>query len=153
MNFRGATALSLDEKGRFAVPTKYRHSLLSEHGGTVICTVALNEPCLWLYPLSEWQLIEEKLAKLSSMNPRARRMQRLLLGHATEYQLDNNGRILLAPSLRNHAGLGKKLMLVGLLNKFEIWDEERWTAQMELDVDIERHGDFESDPAIDSISL
>ncbi|MFC0117805.1 division/cell wall cluster transcriptional repressor MraZ [Pseudoalteromonas xiamenensis] len=153
MNFRGATSLSLDEKGRFAVPTKYRHSLLSEHEGTVICTVALNEPCLWLYPLSEWQLIEAKLAKLSSMNPRARRMQRLLLGHATEYQLDKNGRILLAPSLRAHAGLGKKLMLVGLLNKFEIWDEDRWAAQMEQDVEIERSGDFEFDPDLDSISL
>ncbi|MFC3033051.1 division/cell wall cluster transcriptional repressor MraZ [Pseudoalteromonas fenneropenaei] len=151
--FRGATSLSLDDKGRFAVPTKYRHTLLSEQDGTVICTVALNEPCLWLYPLSEWLLIEAKLAKLSSMNPRARRMQRLLLGHATEYQLDRNGRILLAPSLRAHVGLGKKLMLVGLLNKFEIWDEETWLAQMQQDVELERSGEFDADPDIDAISL
>ena len=110
--FRGASSLSLDDKGRFAVPTKYRESLLSEDQGTVICTVALNEPCLWLYPLAEWLEIESRLAKISNMNPRARRMQRMLLGNATEYQLDKNGRILLAPSLRAHASLGKKIMLV-----------------------------------------
>lgn len=106
--FRGASSLSLDDKGRFAVPTKYRDAILSEDQGTVICTVALNEPCLWLYPLAEWLEIEERLLKISNMNPRARRMQRMLLGNATEYQLDKNGRILLAPSLRAHAELGKK---------------------------------------------
>ncbi len=151
--FRGASSLSLDDKGRFAVPTKYRDSLLSEDQGTVICTVALNEPCLWLYPLAEWIEIEAKLAKISNMNPRARRMQRMLLGNATEYQLDKNGRILLAPSLRAHAELGKKIMLVGLMNKFEIWDEARWQEQMRKDTEIEMLGDFESAPDLDSLSL
>jgi len=151
--FRGASSLSLDDKGRFAVPTKYRDSLLSEDQGTVICTVALNEPCLWLYPLAEWIEIEAKLAKISNMNPRARRMQRMLLGNATEYQLDKNGRILLAPSLRAHAELGKKIMLVGLMKKFEIWDEARWQEQMRKDTEIEMLGDFESAPDLDSLSL
>ncbi|MGO2011908.1 MAG: division/cell wall cluster transcriptional repressor MraZ [Pseudoalteromonas sp.] len=151
--FRGASSLSLDDKGRFAVPTKYRDSLLSEDQGTVICTVALNEPCLWLYPLAEWIEIEAKLAKISNMNPRARRMQRMLLGNATEYQLDKNGRILLAPSLRAHAELGKKIMLVGLMNKFEIWDEARWQEQMRQDTEIEMLGEFESTPDLDSLSL
>ncbi|WP_394193806.1 division/cell wall cluster transcriptional repressor MraZ [Pseudoalteromonas atlantica] len=151
--FRGASSLSMDDKGRFAVPTKYRNELLSEDMGTVICTIALNEPCLWLYPLAQWQDIEERLAKISNMNPRARRMQRMLLGNATEYQLDKNGRILLAPSLRAHADLGKKIMLVGLMNKFEIWDEERWNEQMRQDTEIERLGDFESSPDLDNFSL
>jgi len=151
--FRGASSLSMDDKGRFAVPTKYRNELLSEDMGTVICTIALNEPCLWLYPLAQWQDIEERLAKISNMNPRARRMQRMLLGNATEYQLDKNGRILLAPSLRAHADLGKKIMLVGLMNKFEIWDEERWNKQMRQDTEIERLGDFESSPDLDNFSL
>ena len=151
--FRGASSLSLDDKGRFAVPTKYRDSLLSEDQGTVICTVALNEPCLWLYPLAQWQDIEDRLAKISNMNPRARRMQRMLLGNATEYQLDKNGRILLAPSLRSHADLGKKIMLVGLMNKFEIRDEERWHEQMRQDTEIERLGEFESTPDLDNFSL
>ena len=148
--FRGASSLSMDDKGRFAVPTKYRNDLLSEDMGTVICTIALNEPCLWLYPLAQWQDIEERLAKISNMNPRARRMQRMLLGNATEYQLDKNGRILLAPSLRAHADLGKKIMLVGLMNKFEIWDEERWNEQMRKDTEIEMLGDFESSPDLDN---
>ncbi|MDP2636173.1 MULTISPECIES: division/cell wall cluster transcriptional repressor MraZ [unclassified Pseudoalteromonas] len=151
--FRGASSLSMDDKGRFAVPTKYRNDLLSEDMGTVICTIALNEPCLWLYPLAKWQDIEERLAKISNMNPRARRMQRMLLGNATEYQLDKNGRILLAPSLRAHADLGKKIMLVGLINKFEIWDEERWNEQMRKDTEIEMLGDFESSPDLDNFSL
>jgi MraZ protein len=151
--FRGASSLSMDDKGRFAVPTKYRNDLLSVDMGTVICTIALNEPCLWLYPLAQWQDIEERLAKISNMNPRARRMQRMLLGNATEYQLDKNGRILLAPSLRAHADLGKKIMLVGLMNKFEIWDEERWHEQMQQDTEIERLGDFESSPDLDNFSL
>lgn len=151
--FRGASSLSMDDKGRFAVPTKYRNDLLSEDMGTVICTIALNEPCLWLYPLAQWQDIEERLAKISNMNPRARRMQRMLLGNATEYQLDKNGRILLAPSLRAHADLGKKIMLVGLMNKFEIWDEERWNEQMRQDTEIEMLGDFESSPDLDNFSL
>lgn len=151
--FRGASSLSMDDKGRFAVPTKYRNDLLSEDMGTVICTIALNEPCLWLYPLAQWQDIEERLAKISNMNPRARRMQRMLLGNATEYQLDKNGRILLAPSLRAHADLGKKIMLVGLMNKFEIWDEERWNEQMRKDTEIEMLGDFESNPDLDNFSL
>ncbi len=77
----------------------------------------------------------------------------MLLGHATEYQLDKNGRILLAPSLRTHAGLSKKIMLVGLLNKFEIWDEDRWHQQMQLDTELERGGEFESSPELDNFSL
>lgn len=151
--FKGASSLSLDEKGRFAVPTKYRQPLLSDEQGSLICTIAINEPCLWLYPLSEWYEIESRLQKLSNMNPRARRLQRMLLGHATEYQLDKNGRILLAPSLRTHAGLNKKIMLVGLLNKFEIWDEQRWHQQMQLDTELERSGEFESGPELDNFSL
>jgi MraZ protein len=143
----------MDDPGRFALTNKYLNDLLSENMGTVICTIALNEPCLWLYPLAQWQDIEERLAKISNMNPRARRMQRMLLGNATEYQLDKNGRILLAPSLRAHADLGKKIMLVGLMNKFEIWDEERWHEQMQQDTEIERLGDFESSPDLDNFSL
>ncbi len=151
--FRGASTLSLDDKGRFAIPTKYRNQLLADHQGEVICTIDINEPCLLLYPLSEWQLVEAKLAKLSNMHPRARRMQRLLLGNAMDYQLDKNGRILLAPHLRQHAGLNKKLMLVGQLNKFEIWDEERWQQQMQQDIALELEHEFEPDDTLNDFSF
>jgi MraZ protein len=77
----------------------------------------------------------------------------MLVGHATDYQLDKNGRILLSPALRNYAGLSKKIMLIGLLNKFEIWDESKWHQQMQLDTEIERAGDFEMTPEFENFSL
>ena len=76
--------------------------------------------------LPTWEEIENKLAALPSFNPAARRIQRLLIGHATETELDSHGRILLAPLLREYAGLNRQIMLVGQGKKFEIWDEEHW---------------------------
>ncbi|MFV8111966.1 division/cell wall cluster transcriptional repressor MraZ, partial [Enterobacter cloacae complex sp.6700816] len=94
-----------------------------------------------LYTLPEWEIIEEKLSKLSTMNPAERRVQRLLLGHASECQIDNAGRLLLASTLRQHAGLTKEVMLVGQINKFEIWDEQMWYQQVENDIAAERQAD------------
>ncbi|QIQ20963.1 division/cell wall cluster transcriptional repressor MraZ [Zophobihabitans entericus] len=128
--FRGATAANLDNKGRLAIPTRYREALTNG----LVCTVDLYQPCLLLYPLAEWEVIEQKLATLSSMNPVERRIQRLLLGHATECQMDNAGRILIAGTLRQHANLDKSIMLVGQLNKFELWDETRWQQQIAQDI-------------------
>ena len=91
-------------------------------------------PCLLLYPLNEWEEVERKLKTLSSTNPAERRLQRLLLGHAAECELDGNGRLLLSQPLRSHAGLDKKVMLVGQLNKFELWDEARWQQQINDDI-------------------
>jgi MraZ protein len=79
-----------------------------------------------LYPLSEWEEIETKLAKLPSFNPAARRIQRLLMGHATDVEMDSHGRILLPPMLREYAGLNKRVVLVGQGKKFELWDEAHW---------------------------
>lgn len=69
--FRGAAALSLDDKGRLAIPAKYRKSLLLDCDGQMVCTIDIKQPCLLLYPLPQWQLIEQKLTTLSSMNPRS----------------------------------------------------------------------------------
>tara|TARA_B100000700_G_scaffold93359_2_gene105386 strand:- start:5341 stop:5856 length:516 start_codon:yes stop_codon:yes gene_type:complete len=151
--FRGASTLSLDDKGRFAIPTKYRNQLLADNGGEIICTINLSDPCLLLYPLSEWQVIEQRLASLSNIKPRAKRMQRLLLGNAMDYQVDKNGRVLLAPHLRDYAQLGKKIVLVGQLNKFEIWDEARWQQQMQDDIAIELGQEFEQDEDLADFSF
>jgi len=118
--FRGATLVNLDSKGRLAVPTRYRDLLIGESQGQMVCTIDLHQPCLLLYTLPEWEIIEKKLARLSSMNPLERRVQRLLLGHASECQMDNAGRLLLANTLRQHAKLTKEVMLVGQFNKFEL---------------------------------
>ena len=141
--FRGANAINLDTKGRLAIPTRYRQSLLDDCNGQLVCTVDNQQSCLLLYPLPEWEEIELKLIKLSSMIPAERRMQRLLLGHAAEGEMDKSGRILIPTPLRHHAKLSKEVMLVGQLNKFEIWDAETWAQQIEDDIDTERKGEFE----------
>ncbi|MGD8429262.1 MAG: division/cell wall cluster transcriptional repressor MraZ, partial [Ectothiorhodospiraceae bacterium] len=79
--------------------------------------------------LPEWETIEQKLVRLPTLNRTARRLQRLLIGHATECQLDGNGRILVPPPLREFAGLDKKTVLIGQGNKFELWDENAWTEK------------------------
>ena len=117
--FRGATLVNLDSKGRLAVPTRYRETLIGESQGQMVCTIDLHQACLLLYTLPEWEIIERKLARLSSMNPAERRVQRLLLGHASECQMDNAGRLLVATTLRQHANLTKEVMLVGQFNKYE----------------------------------
>ncbi|MDK5706756.1 division/cell wall cluster transcriptional repressor MraZ, partial [Serratia nevei] len=106
--------------------------------GQLVCTIDINSPCLLLYPLPEWEIIEQKLSRLSSMNPQERRVQRLLLGHASECQMDSAGRLLIAPVLRQHAGLTKEVMLVGQFNKFELWDETTWYQQVKEDIDAEQ---------------
>ncbi|MBK5071942.1 division/cell wall cluster transcriptional repressor MraZ [Budviciaceae bacterium CWB-B4] len=136
--FRGATTINLDSKGRLAIPTRYRDSLLDECEGQLVCTIDLHQPCLLLYPLPEWEKIEQKLSRLSSMNPAERRVQRLLLGHASECQLDSAGRVLIANTLRQHALLVKEVMLVGQFNKFELWSEEAWYQQVKEDIEAEQ---------------
>lgn len=136
--FRGATMINLDSKGRLGVPTRYRELLNEESEGQMVCTIDLHQPCLLLYTLPEWEKIEQKLSLLSSMNPVERRVQRLLLGHASECQMDGAGRILIANTLRQHANLTKEIMLVGQFNKFELWNEQAWYQQVKEDIAIEQ---------------
>ena len=136
--FRGATTINLDGKGRLAVPMRYRELLLEESQGQMVCTIDLHQPCLLLYTLPQWEVIEQKLSRLSSMNPVERRIQRLLLGHASECQMDSAGRLLIASTLRQHAGLTKQVMLVGQFNKFELWDETTWYQRVKEDIDAQQ---------------
>lgn len=124
--FRGINAILLDAKGRMAMPARYREQLQQSSVSQVIVTIDTESPCLLLYPLPEWEIIEQKIQALPSFNKTARRIQRLLIGHATEVELDANGRLLLPPLLREYAQLDKKIMLVGQGKKFELWDEQQW---------------------------
>ena len=151
--FRGATLVNLDSKGRLAVPMRYRDLLNSESQGQMVCTIDLHQPCLLLYTLPEWEIIEKKLARLSSMNPLERRVQRLLLGHASECQMDNAGRLLLANTLRQHAKLTKEVMLVGQFNKFELWDEQTWYQQVRDDIDAEQSAQEPLSERLQDLSL
>ncbi|MGC1022090.1 division/cell wall cluster transcriptional repressor MraZ [Pantoea agglomerans] len=151
--FRGATLVNLDSKGRLAVPMRYRDLLIGESQGQMVCTIDLHQPCLLLYTLPEWEIIEKKLARLSSMNPLERRVQRLLLGHASECQMDNAGRLLLANTLRQHAKLTKEVMLVGQFNKFELWDEQTWYQQVRDDIDAEQSAQEPLSERLQDLSL
>lgn len=124
--FRGINAVVLDAKGRMALPTRCREQLQRDEIDQLVVTIDTESPCLLLYPLPEWELIEEKLQALPSFNQAARRIQRLLIGHATELELDSSGRLLLPQLLREYAKLDKRIMLVGQGKKFELWDEVQW---------------------------
>jgi MraZ protein len=129
--FRGATKITLDAKGRLAMPTRYRERIDERSNGRLVATVDRSDPCLLIYPLPEWEEIELKLRRLPTLNPVARRLQRLMIGHATDLELDANGRILLPPSLREYARLAKTVMLIGQGNRFELWDEAQWNENRE----------------------
>ncbi|MES9899069.1 MAG: division/cell wall cluster transcriptional repressor MraZ [Sedimenticola sp.] len=150
--FRGATKLNLDAKGRLAIPTRYRDRLRERCASELVVTID-KDHCLLIYPLPEWQVIERKLMQLPSFNPSARNLQRLLVGNATEVEMDGQGRVLLPQNLREFAGLKKQAMLVGQANRFELWDEERWNAQLEAGLE-NLHSDQQNLPAdLETLSL
>ena len=126
--FRGINAINLDAKGRLAIPTRYRTRIEDEADRHLVATIDTEEHCLLLYPLPTWKEIEQKIESLPSFNRVTRRIQRLLIGHATELDMDGNGRILLPSLLRDYAKLDKRVMLIGQGKKFEIWDELQWNS-------------------------
>lgn len=126
--FRGATKVTVDDKGRMVMPTRYRDRLREHSLGQVVVTVD-RDHCLLIYPLPEWEQIERKLMQLPTLHPQARRLQRLMVGHATDLELDAHGRLLLPPELREFAHLGRLAMLIGQGNRFELWDEARWVER------------------------
>lgn len=113
------------------LPARYRERLVEICDSQLVITIDTEQPCLLIYPLNEWESIEEKIESLPSFNPVARRIQRLLIGHATDVEVDNNGRMLLSNPLREYAQLGKKVVLIGQGKKFELWDEVVWGQRME----------------------
>jgi MraZ protein len=126
--FRGATQITLDAKGRLAIPVRYRERLATRCAGQLICTVD-PEYCLLIYPLPDWEELERKLVRLPSLKPKARRLQRLMLGYASELELDSHGRVLIPRELREFASLEREAILFGQGNKFELWDEKRWNER------------------------
>ncbi|HMD73731.1 MAG TPA: division/cell wall cluster transcriptional repressor MraZ [Steroidobacteraceae bacterium] len=126
--FRGASKLTLDSKGRMVIPTRYRDRLQERCGGHLVITVDKDQ-CLLIYPLPDWEEIERKLMGLPSFDREARRLQRLMVGHATDLELDAHGRLLLPPNLREFGLLTRDAMLIGQGHRFELWDESRWNER------------------------
>ncbi|MDG4811795.1 division/cell wall cluster transcriptional repressor MraZ [Hydrogenovibrio sp. 3SP14C1] len=116
----------MDTKGRLAIPKRYRESIAEASENQLVATIDLHSPCLLIYTMDEWEVIERKLMSLPNMDPQARLVQRLLLGHASEMEMDGQGRVLLPSLLREHAKLEKEAILLGQGNKFELWSQEAW---------------------------
>ena len=150
--FRGVNAINLDTKGRLAIPTRYRQVLRDRCAGRVVATIDTDEPCLLIYPLDEWEGIQQKIEALPSFHPMTRRIQRLLIGHATDLDLDGSGRVLVPPLLRDYAGLEKRCILLGQGKKFELWDEGCWNERR--DQYLKETSDMEETPVeLQSLSL
>jgi MraZ protein len=128
--FRGATALSLDAKGRLAVPAKHRDALHVQAGGRLVLT-AHPHRCLLLYPQSAWEPIQQKIMSLPSLDKQASLLQRLLVGFAEDLEMDGAGRVLVSTVLREFASLEKQVMLVGQGSHFELWSQDGWRAQLD----------------------
>lgn len=147
--YLGSNAISMDAKGRLAIPGKVREALLSECNGRIVVTAHTEERCLLIYPEQQWQQLLPKIESLPNINRKAAKMQRILIGYATPMEVDDgNGRILLPPTLREYAGLEKKLMLVGQSNKLELWSEAEWFKYLDSGED-----DDELPPEVLSLSL
>ena len=119
--FIGEYAHSIDEKGRIAIPAKFR-SLLST--GAVV-TRGLDH-CLFLYTLAEWKKLAEKLASLPISQKNTRAFARMMLAGAMDVMVDRQGRLMVPEYLRTYAGIQKKVVVAGLYNRLELWDEAAW---------------------------
>lgn len=128
--FQGATALSLDAKGRMAVPAKHRDALVTLGNGRLVLT-AHPHRCLLLYPEPAWQPIRAQVLAAPSLQVESARVRRLLVGFAEDVELDAAGRLLVSPALRQFAALEKSVWMVGQGTHFEVWSESLWLAQQE----------------------
>ncbi|MGA8056198.1 MAG: division/cell wall cluster transcriptional repressor MraZ [Burkholderiales bacterium] len=126
--FQGATIVSLDAKGRLAIPTKHRDALAQ--GGLPLVLTAHPDGCLLLYPRQAFEPVVAEIHTLSSFNEQVRWWQRLLTGFAEDLEPDTSGRILVSPALRKFAKLNSKAVLVGQGNHFEVWDEALWDDKL-----------------------
>lgn len=134
--FQGSNSINMDAKGRIAIPTKCREQLASVCAGQIVITAHIQERCLAIYPIREWENnVLPQIQALPTVYKAAARAQRLVIGYANEMLIDSNGRVLIPPTLREYASLEKRLMLVGLGNKFELWDDDAWMATLAGDSD------------------
>jgi len=123
--FQGETAITLDDKGRLAVPTAYREVIAKSCGNRLVFTYNPFEPgCLWLFPHGEWEAVRDQVNALPGVKRVHRDLQLKLVGAAAVVEPDGNARVLVPASQRNAAGIEKKAVLLGMNNKFELWSEQ-----------------------------
>ena len=129
--FRGVHNLTVDAKGRLKVPTRHQVQINELCAGEMVLSIHPEDPCLLLYPLTDWQALEEKVSALPSLNIHTKRLKRKLIGHATDCELDKAARILIPGALRDYANIGKKIIMSGQGHNFELWNEDIWNEQLD----------------------
>lgn len=144
--FRGRSKHTLDEKGRLAIPARFKDTLKLKEESCLVVTNYIN--CLWAFPKDDWRVIEEKVAKLPLMDKAVNTLRRYFISGAQECHI-KQGRITLPPDLREIAGLKKEVMLVGEQKLFEIWDKGRWDDEFKRAM-----GEFqESNPIFSDLGI
>mgnify|MGYP000005160653 CR=1 FL=1 len=126
--FKGSHPVTIDTKGRFAVPAAYRQPLIDGCGGRLVITRHWDG-CLLVYPAREFESFEQKLLDRGSLDPKVRNIQRFFIGNARDVDMDRQGRVLLPSNLRESAGLSSQAVLSGIGNLFELWDAEQFEAR------------------------
>jgi MraZ protein len=151
--FRGIFHNSIDEKGRVSIPARFRDQIQNNHQTPLVLTLGFDQ-CLFLYPSDTWQTIEAKLSSMDSLNAEVRQFQRTIMRATDEVDLDQQGRIVISPVLRKEAGLGKSVVIVGLLNRIEIWDKQKYESyHTQSSQSLELLGQKLSDKGIQDIAF
>ncbi|MGR8918260.1 MAG: division/cell wall cluster transcriptional repressor MraZ [Gammaproteobacteria bacterium] len=151
--FRGLSTVNLDQKGRLAIPARFRDGLQRFERAELVLTVNPWDRSLWLYPVSEWEAIEEKLSALSDFDRNSRRTKQIMRGYATDLSCDGQGRVLLPQELREVAGLDKQVVLLGQGNKLEIWNAKTWQSERDDWLADVGTGSAEPTAALETLSL
>lgn len=131
--FTGEYQYSLDSKGRVNIPAKFRQALSKKNQNTFVATRG-QDPCVWIYPLTEWKKIEDELRNLSSVSGIHRTFIRQIARSATPSTCDKQGRITLSPSLISFSQIDKNALIIGMINKIEIWNPETLKAVDEKNI-------------------
>lgn len=124
--FRGVSNVTLDQRGRFALPTRHRKAIQERSAGNLIVTVDVGNPCVLIYPQPDYETRERQLIAMDNTEVPVRDAQRRLIGFATEVELDGAGRVLVPSELRDFADMDRKAVLLGLIDKLELWGEPLW---------------------------
>ena len=151
--FRGIFHNSMDDKGRVSIPARFREQIKSEHETPLVLTLGFDQ-CLFLYPMDAWKKIEEKLASLDTLNAEVRQFQRTIMKASDEVEMDQQGRVMISPVLRKEGGLGKNVVIVGMLHRIEIWDKDKYEGyHAQTTQSLELLGQKLSDKGIQSLPL
>ena len=150
---RGVASVTMDSRGRMALATRFRDEAVQRAGNLLVATIDPNETCLLLYSLGDWEEVQRRLEALSNIGTSARLLQRLLIGHATDVEMDSQGRVLIPAMLREYGALEKRIVLMGQTNKLEIWDEQIWRTRREEWLTVTRESTFGNLSDLDGLSV